>query len=109
MPRSAGGNVTGIGSMSSSVGGDTLGPLHHGGAGNRDLNKVLEVALRDTADKRQQFEETEKQAIRAALIEERSRFCTFVSFLKPVVVSSIRNENICFISLNFLHRTYTYI
>lgn len=32
------------------------------------------------------LEETEKQAVRRALIEERSRFCTFITFLQPVVV-----------------------
>jgi hypothetical protein len=48
---------------------------------------MLEVALRETTEKRQAFEETEKQAIRTALCEERSRFCIFVSFLKPIIVS----------------------
>lgn len=33
------------------------------------------------------LEETEKQAVRRALIEERGRFCTFIAFLQPVVVS----------------------
>lgn len=33
------------------------------------------------------LEETEKQAVRKALIEERGRFCTFITFLQPVVVS----------------------
>lgn len=32
------------------------------------------------------LEETEKQAVRRALIEERGRFCTFIAFLQPVVV-----------------------
>lgn len=32
------------------------------------------------------LEETEKQAVRRALIEERGRFCTFITFLQPVVV-----------------------
>jgi hypothetical protein len=59
----------------------------HGHGGSRDLSRILEVALRDSADKRQAFEDTEKQAIRNALLEERSRFALFVSYLKPVVVS----------------------
>lgn len=33
------------------------------------------------------LEETEKQAVRRALIEERGRFCSFITFLQPVVVS----------------------
>lgn len=32
------------------------------------------------------MEETEKQAVRRALVEERGRFCTFIGFLQPVVV-----------------------
>lgn len=71
----------GTGNMTTSGGGDAFG-LH----GNRELNKVLEVALRETTEKKQAFEDAEKHAIRTALIEERSRFCLFVSYLKPVVV-----------------------
>ncbi|KAK4885483.1 hypothetical protein RN001_001754 [Aquatica leii] len=50
-----------------------------------ELQKRLECGLQDVTERRQLLEETEKQAVRAALIEERSRFCTFVGFLKPVV------------------------
>ncbi|KAF5301345.1 hypothetical protein FQA39_LY10743 [Lamprigera yunnana] len=50
-----------------------------------DLQKRLEYGLQDVTERRQLLEETEKQAVRAALIEERSRYCTFVGFLKPVV------------------------
>lgn len=55
------------------------------GAGG-DLQKRFECGLQDVTERRQLLEETEKHAARAALTEERSRFCTFVSFLKPVVV-----------------------
>lgn len=55
------------------------------GAGG-DLQKRLEYGLQDVNERRQLLEETEKQAVRAALLEERSRFCAFVGFLKPVVV-----------------------
>ncbi|KYB26313.1 mucin-2 isoform X3 [Tribolium castaneum] len=54
------------------------------GAGG-DLQKRLECGLQDVTERRQLLEETEKHAVRAALIEERSRFCTFVGLLKPVV------------------------
>lgn len=77
----------GIGNtMSTSSGGE---PIYQQGlaGGNRELHKMLEIAMRDTSEKRLTFEEGEKQAIRTALIEERSRFCLFVSFFKPVVVS----------------------
>lgn len=52
-----------------------------------DLQKRFECGLQDVTERRQLLEETEKHAVKAALIEERGRFCTFVSFLKPVVVS----------------------
>ncbi|XP_049817877.1 uncharacterized protein LOC109597373 isoform X3 [Aethina tumida] len=54
------------------------------GAGG-DLQKRFECGLQDVTERRQLLEETEKHAVRAALLEERSRFCTFVGFLKPVV------------------------
>lgn len=47
----------------------------------------LQKALLDVSEKKSVLEETEKKAVRAALIEERSRYCLFVTFLKPVVVS----------------------
>jgi hypothetical protein len=43
--------------------------------------------MQDVSDKYLLLEETEKQAVRKALVEERSRLCTFVSMLRPVVVS----------------------
>lgn len=54
------------------------------GAGG-DLQKRLESGLQDVTERRQLLEEAEKQAIRAAMLEERSRFCTFVTFFKPIV------------------------
>lgn len=49
----------------------------------------LHKALQDVSDRKAVLEETEKRAVREALIEERSRYCIFVTFLKPVLVSSI--------------------
>ncbi|ENN70649.1 hypothetical protein YQE_12594, partial [Dendroctonus ponderosae] len=54
------------------------------GAGG-DVQKRFECGLQDVTERRQLLEETEKHAVRAALIEERGRFCTFVGLLKPVV------------------------
>lgn len=34
-------------------------------------------------------QETEKQALKSVLVEERSRYCLFVACLKPVMVRSI--------------------
>ncbi|XP_075215913.1 uncharacterized protein LOC142321586 isoform X2 [Lycorma delicatula] len=50
-----------------------------------DLQRRVESSLQDVTERRHILEETEKKAVRAALIEERSRFCLLVAFLKPVV------------------------
>lgn len=52
-----------------------------------ELQRRMETSLQDVTERRHLLEETEKKAVRAALVEERSRFCLFVAFLKPVVVS----------------------
>ncbi|XP_041112836.1 protein MTSS 2-like [Polyodon spathula] len=49
----------------------------------------LEGALQDVNDKYMLLEETEKRAVCRALIEERGRFCSFVSMLKPVLDEEI--------------------
>lgn len=59
-------------------------PPHPPGKG--DLQPQLDSALQDVNDMYLLLEETEKQAVRRALIEERGRFCTFITFLQPVVV-----------------------
>ncbi|NWX17081.1 MTSSL protein, partial [Aegotheles bennettii] len=66
--------------------GSVMGGLHllaWGGKG--DLQPQLDNALQDVNDMYLLLEETEKQAVRKALIEERGRFCTFITFLQPVV------------------------
>ena len=59
-------------------GGESFQQQQHIEGGARDLHRLLEAAMKETNEKRQEFEEMEKQAIRTALIEERSRFCLFV-------------------------------
>ncbi|XP_056641071.1 mucin-2 isoform X1 [Diorhabda sublineata] len=54
-----------------------------------DVQKRFECGLQDVTERRQLLEETEKHAVRAALIEERTRFCSFVGLLKPVVEEEI--------------------
>ncbi|XP_065213751.1 protein MTSS 2 isoform X2 [Planococcus citri] len=49
----------------------------------------LQKALLEVSEKKSVLEETEKKAVREALIEERSRYCLFVTFLKPVVDEEI--------------------
>ncbi|KAL6100242.1 mtss1 [Pungitius sinensis] len=53
--------------------------------GRGDLQPQLDSAMQEVSDKFLLLEETEKQAVRKALVEERSRFCCFSSLLKPVV------------------------
>ncbi|XP_043972915.1 protein MTSS 1-like isoform X5 [Gambusia affinis] len=53
--------------------------------GRGDFQPQLNSAMQDVSDKYILLEETEKQALRKALIEERQRFCCFVALLQPVV------------------------
>ena len=53
------------------------------------MQQQLDSAMQDVTDKYLLLEETEKGAVRSALIEERSRFCLYISCLKPVVVSNV--------------------
>ncbi|XP_018079439.1 protein MTSS 1 isoform X7 [Xenopus laevis] len=59
------------------------------GEGRGDIQPQLDSALQDVNDKYLLLEETEKQAVRKALIEERSRFCSFISMLRPVIEEEI--------------------
>ncbi|GFY76279.1 protein MTSS 1 [Trichonephila inaurata madagascariensis] len=54
-----------------------------------DAKKTLDSAIRDVNNKYHLLEETEKQALRRALIEERSRYCLFVNCLRPVIESEL--------------------
>ncbi|XP_078527405.1 protein MTSS 2 isoform X3 [Lissotriton helveticus] len=58
-------------------------------SGKGDLQPQLDSALQDVNDMYLLMEETEKQAVRRALIEERGRFCTFITLLQPVVIGEI--------------------
>ncbi|XP_012738340.2 protein MTSS 1 isoform X1 [Fundulus heteroclitus] len=57
--------------------------------GRGDFQPQLNSAMQDVSDKYILLEETEKQALRKALIEERQRFCCFVALLQPVVDEEI--------------------
>ncbi|XP_026570124.1 MTSS1-like protein isoform X2 [Pseudonaja textilis] len=57
--------------------------------GRGDLQPQLDNALQDVNDLYLLLEETEKQAVRRALVEERGRFCTFIAYLQPVVNGEI--------------------
>ncbi|XP_018597829.1 protein MTSS 1 isoform X4 [Scleropages formosus] len=57
--------------------------------GKDDVRMQLDSALQDVNVKYAALEDTEKRAVCRALIEERSRFCSFVSMLRPVLDEEI--------------------
>ncbi|XP_070616669.1 protein MTSS 2 isoform X2 [Erythrolamprus reginae] len=68
---------------------DTLKLQKKARKGRGDLQPQLDHALQDVNDLYLLLEETEKQAVRRALVEERGRFCTFIAYLQPVVNGEI--------------------
>uniref|UniRef100_A0A8C6YH16 MTSS I-BAR domain containing 2 n=1 Tax=Naja naja TaxID=35670 RepID=A0A8C6YH16_NAJNA len=68
---------------------DTLKLQKKARKGRGDLQPQLDNALQDVNDLYLLLEETEKQAVRRALVEERGRFCTFIAYLQPVVNGEI--------------------
>ncbi|GAB0181600.1 protein MTSS 1 [Grus japonensis] len=67
---------------------DTLKLQKKAKKGRGDIQPQLDSALQDVNDKYLLLEETEKQAVRKALIEERGRF-SFISMLRPVIEEEI--------------------
>lgn len=55
--------------------------------GKEEVRMQLDSAVHDVNTRYAELEETEKRSVCRALIEERGRFCSFVSMLKPVLVS----------------------
>ncbi|XP_069076830.1 protein MTSS 1 isoform X6 [Pleurodeles waltl] len=68
---------------------DTLKLQKKAKKGRGDIQPQLDSAMQDVNDKYLLLEETEKQAVRKALIEERGRFCTFITMLRPVIEEEI--------------------
>ncbi|XP_073995646.1 missing-in-metastasis isoform X12 [Rhodnius prolixus] len=64
---------------------DTLRLQKKAKKGSKELQRRVECSLQDMTERKLVLEEIEKKAVRSALIEERSRFCLLVAFLKPVV------------------------
>ena len=52
---------------------------------NEQLQKAADASFTEVSKQLRALQETEKNAVRKALIEERSRYCTFVSCMKPVL------------------------
>lgn len=63
-------------------------------SGKNEMQLKLDNAMEDVNNKYLALEMAEKNAVRTALIEERSRFCFFISYLRPFVV---RNECLLYI------------
>lgn len=53
--------------------------------GKNEMQLKLDNAMEDVNNKYMALEMAEKNAVRTALIEERSRFCFFISYLRPFV------------------------
>ncbi|XP_030645910.1 MTSS I-BAR domain containing 2a isoform X2 [Chanos chanos] len=68
---------------------DTLKLQKKARKGRGGLQPQLDSAMQDVSDMYLLMEETEKQAVRRALLEERGRYCTFISLLQPVVNGEI--------------------
>ncbi|XP_072541057.1 protein MTSS 1 isoform X3 [Salminus brasiliensis] len=57
--------------------------------GKDEVRMQLDSALQDVNTRYAELEETEKRAVCRALVEERGRFCSFVTMLKPVLDEEI--------------------
>ncbi|XP_053478837.1 MTSS I-BAR domain containing 2a isoform X3 [Ictalurus furcatus] len=68
---------------------DTLKLQKKARKGRGGLQPQLDSAMQDVSDMYLLMEETEKQAVRRALLEERGRYCNFISFFQPVVNGEI--------------------
>lgn len=49
------------------------------------IQSLVESSMHDITQRKADLEEVERRSLRAAMIEERTRYCTFVSMLQPVV------------------------
>ncbi|XP_027019255.2 protein MTSS 1 isoform X9 [Tachysurus fulvidraco] len=68
---------------------DTLKLQKKAKKGRGDLQPQVDNALQGVSDKYVSLQETERQAVRKALIEERARFCMFVSMLRPAIEEEV--------------------
>ncbi|XP_058054183.1 serine-rich adhesin for platelets [Anopheles bellator] len=50
-----------------------------------NLHVLVESSMQDVTLRRCELEDVERKSLRAIMVEERSRYCTFVSLLQPVV------------------------
>uniref|UniRef100_A0A182MAD1 IMD domain-containing protein n=1 Tax=Anopheles culicifacies TaxID=139723 RepID=A0A182MAD1_9DIPT len=50
-----------------------------------NLHVLVESSMQDVTQRRCELEEVERKSLRAIMVEERLRYCTFVNMLQPVV------------------------
>lgn len=50
-----------------------------------NLHILVESSMQDVTLRRSELEEVERKSLRSIMVEERSRYCTFVNMLQPVV------------------------
>uniref|UniRef100_A0A8W7PXJ4 IMD domain-containing protein n=1 Tax=Anopheles coluzzii TaxID=1518534 RepID=A0A8W7PXJ4_ANOCL len=50
-----------------------------------NLHVLVESSMQDVTMRRCELEEVERKSLRAIMVEERTRYCTFVNMLQPVV------------------------
>ncbi|GFO34758.1 metastasis suppressor protein 1 [Plakobranchus ocellatus] len=58
--------------------------------GKTEMQHKLDACMIEVNSKYHQLEDTEKNSLRSALIEERSRFCLFITCLKPFVDNELK-------------------
>jgi len=54
--------------------------------GRRELQGQLDAAVDDLRQKLNAVQEVERNAVRAAMLEERARYCLFIGAIKPLIV-----------------------
>ena len=54
--------------------------------GRSDLQSQLDAAVDDLKQKMNAVQEVERNAVRAAMLEERARYCLFIGAIKPLIV-----------------------
>lgn len=52
---------------------------------DKSIKSMMESSMMDVTQRRTELEDVERKSLRAAMLEERMRFCTFVNLLQPVV------------------------
>jgi len=55
-------------------------------SGRRELQGQLDSAVDDLRQKLNAVQEVERNAVRAAMLEERARYCLFIGAIKPLIV-----------------------